>query len=79
MIGIIARLACSHSCLNFRKLFGDSQLLLFFIELAFFFVIVMATVWSYRVCGAFRFSLPNGWLVVRAVRYHSPAPAITCP
>lgn len=43
MIGIIARLPASF-VFEFQKLFGDSQLLLFFIELAFFFLIVLATV-----------------------------------
>ena len=43
MTGIIARLPQSF-VFEFQKLFGDGQLLLFFIELAFFFVIVMATV-----------------------------------
>jgi len=43
MIGIIARLPQSF-VFEFQKLFGDSQLLLFFIELAIFYVIVMATV-----------------------------------
>lgn len=43
MTGIIARLPQSF-VFEFQKLFGDGQLLLFFIELAFFFVIVLATV-----------------------------------
>lgn len=43
MIGIIARLPQSF-VFEFQKLFGNSQLLLFFVELAVFFVIVMATV-----------------------------------
>lgn len=43
MTGIIARLPQSF-VFEFQKLFGDGQLLLFFIELAFFFIIVMATV-----------------------------------
>ncbi len=43
MVGIIARLPQAF-IFEFQKLFGDSQLLLFFIELAFFFVIVMVTV-----------------------------------
>jgi hypothetical protein len=44
MAGIIARLPQSF-VFEFQKLFGDNQLpLLFFIELAFFFVIVMATI-----------------------------------
>lgn len=43
MTGIIARLPQSF-IFEFQKLFGDGQLLLFFIELAFFFVIVLATV-----------------------------------
>lgn len=43
MTGIIARLPQSF-IFEFQKLFGDGQLLLFFIELAFFFLIVLATV-----------------------------------
>ncbi len=42
-VGILARLPAAF-VFEFQKLFGDSQLLLFFIELAFFFVIVLATV-----------------------------------
>lgn len=42
-VGIIARLPQAF-VFEFQKLFGDSQLLLFFIELAFFFAIVAATV-----------------------------------
>lgn len=43
MIGIIARLPQSF-VFEFQKLFGDSQLLLFVVELAFLFVVVLATV-----------------------------------
>ncbi|MCB0532622.1 MAG: preprotein translocase subunit SecY [Lewinellaceae bacterium] len=43
MIGIIARLPQSF-VFEFQKLFGDSQLLLFFIEMAGLFVVVLATV-----------------------------------
>jgi len=43
MIGIIARLPQSF-VFEFQKLFGDSQLMLFVVELAFLFVVVMATV-----------------------------------
>ncbi|MBK6931968.1 MAG: preprotein translocase subunit SecY [Saprospirales bacterium] len=43
MVGIIARLPQSF-VFEFQKLFGDGQLLLFFIEMAFFFIIVLATV-----------------------------------
>ncbi len=43
MIGIIARLPQSF-VFEFQKLFGDSQLMLFIVELAFLFVVVMATV-----------------------------------
>ncbi len=43
MVGIIARLPQAF-VFEFQKLFGDNQLLLFFVELAFFFVIVMMTV-----------------------------------
>ena len=42
-VGIIARLPQAF-VFEFQKLFGDNQLLLFFIEMAFFFVIVLATV-----------------------------------
>ena len=42
-VGIIARLPQAF-VFEFQKLFGDSQLLLFFIEMAFFFIIVLATV-----------------------------------
>ncbi len=43
MVGIIARLPQAF-VFEFQKLFGDNQLLLFFVELAFFFAIVMLTV-----------------------------------
>jgi len=43
MIGIIARLPQSF-VFEFQKLFGDSQLMLFVVELAFLFVVVLATV-----------------------------------
>lgn len=41
--GIIARLPYAF-LFEFQKLFGDNKLLLFFVELAFFFVIVLATI-----------------------------------
>lgn len=41
--GIIARLPQAF-VFEFQKLFGDNKLLLFFVELAFFFVIVLATI-----------------------------------
>ncbi|MCS6928978.1 MAG: preprotein translocase subunit SecY [Saprospiraceae bacterium] len=43
MVGIIARLPQAF-VFEFQKLFGDNQLLLFFVELAFFFAVVMLTV-----------------------------------
>ncbi len=43
MVGIIARLPQAF-VFEFQKLFGDNQLLLFFVELAFFFAVVMITV-----------------------------------
>jgi preprotein translocase subunit SecY len=43
MSGIIARLPYAFS-FEFVKLFGENKLLLFFVELAFFFVIVLATI-----------------------------------
>ncbi len=43
MIGIIARLPQSF-VFEFQKLFGESQLMLFVVELAFLFVVVLATV-----------------------------------
>ncbi|MFN0016298.1 MAG: preprotein translocase subunit SecY [Saprospiraceae bacterium] len=43
MIGIIARLPQSF-VFEFQKLFGDSQLLLFVVEMAFLFVVVLSTV-----------------------------------
>jgi preprotein translocase subunit SecY len=43
MAGIIARLPYAFS-FEFVKLFGENKLLLFFVELAFFFVIVLATI-----------------------------------
>lgn len=43
MVGIIARLPQAF-VFEFQKLFGDNQLLLFFVELAFFFAIVMLTI-----------------------------------
>lgn len=41
--GIIARLPYAFT-FEFQKLFGENKLLLFFVELAFFFVIVLATI-----------------------------------
>lgn len=43
MAGIIARLPQAF-VFEFQKLFGDNKLLLFFVELAFFFLIVLATI-----------------------------------